>query len=64
MPMLKVSELDANYIPVLKNSFEWALTLMKRGYRLTRAGWNGAGQYVAPLPGVLPVPAQSPQPKP
>jgi hypothetical protein len=30
----------------------------------TPATTPGAGQYVAPMPGVLPVPAQSPQPKP
>jgi hypothetical protein len=28
------------------SSFSWALQECKEGERITRAGWNGAGQYV------------------
>lgn len=27
-------------------NFEWALAEMKNGFGVTRAGWNGKGQYV------------------
>jgi hypothetical protein len=32
-------------------SFSWALEQIKAGERITRGGWNGAGQFVFLVPG-------------
>lgn len=28
------------------NGFDWAITAVKNGKKVTRAGWNGKGQYI------------------
>ena len=43
---------EKSYLPAEENmTFGQALELLKAGKRLTRAGWNGAGQFVYLLPG-------------
>ena len=32
-------------------SFEWALTALKNGHTVSRAGWNGKGMFIFLVPG-------------
>jgi len=29
-----------------RHGFDWAIRLLKQGYKLQRQGWNGKGQYI------------------
>ena len=42
---------DKAYRPVVGLSFGLAVEALKSGKRVTRAGWNGKGQYVILIPG-------------
>lgn len=52
------AQADAAYQPTDAMSFGGALVMLKVGYRVARAGWNGKGMWLALSPGSKALPAE------
>ena len=52
------AQAEAAYRPVTAMTFGDALIMLKAGYRVARAGWNGKGMWLAFSPGSKALPAE------